>query len=154
MFEWLELKVPPLLLLVITALAMWLSAAALPGLSVSHPYRLSVAVMILLVGILIVALGVLSFRSARTTVNPLDPASATSLVTTGVYRWTRNPMYLGFLLMLIAWGVWLSNVTAIAWVVLFAWYLQRFQIVPEERILRALFGAQFDEYARNVRRWL
>lgn len=154
MLERLELKVPPLLLVAITAFAMWLSAVALPGLSSSHAYRVPVAVVILLAGLAIAVLGVLSFRSARTTVNPLNPASTSSLVTTGVYRWTRNPMYLGFLLMLIAWGVWLSNVTAIAWVVLFAWYLQRFQIVPEERILRALFGAQFDEYARNVRRWL
>lgn len=154
MLERLELKVPPLLLVAITAFAMWLSAVALPGLSSSHAYRVPVAVVILLAGLAIAVLGVLSFRSARTTVNPLNPASTSSLVTTGVYRWTRNPMYLGFLLMLIAWGVWLSHVTAVAWVVLFAWYLQRFQIVPEERILKSMFGEKFDEYARKVRRWL
>jgi len=154
MLERLELKVPPLVLVAVTSVAMWLSAVALPCLSASHPYRLPVAGAILFAGLGIIGLGVLSFRLARTTVNPLDPGSTTSLVTTGVYRWTRNPMYLGFLLVLIAWGVWLFNAISVAWIVLFAWYLQRFQIVPEERALRSIFGAKFGEYARKVRRWL
>jgi protein-S-isoprenylcysteine O-methyltransferase Ste14 len=150
----LELKVPPVLLVVLTALAMWLSAFALPWFSIAPAYRVPVASAILLAGLWITVMGVSSFRAARTTVNPLDPGSAQSLVTTGVYRWTRNPMYVGFLLVLTAWAVWLSNVISIAWIASFAWYLQRFQIVPEERALRSKFGAKFDAYCRKVRRWL
>ena len=149
----LELKVPPVILVAITAIAMWLTGVALPWFSMSNNYRAPLAAVVLLAGLGITLSGVRTFASARTTVSPLDPSSTQSLVTTGVYRWTRNPMYVGFVLILVAWGVWLSAVTSIAWVVLFAWYLQRFQILPEERALRSKFGATFEDYARRVRRW-
>jgi len=97
---------------------------------------------------------VLGFRRANTTVNPLKPEASTALVTGGVFRWTRNPMYLAMLLLLIAWACIVSNWAALAMLPLFVAYLNRFQIRPEERALQARFGAEFESYRRKVRRWL
>lgn len=98
--------------------------------------------------------GVAAFRQARTTVNPTTPATSSALVVSGIYRWTRNPMYLGFALLLLAFAVWLSKLSALLLVPVFMGYLQRFQIRPEEQALRARFGASFDAYCQRVRRWL
>jgi len=98
--------------------------------------------------------GVVSFRRAKTTVNPLRPEASAALVSTGVYSFTRNPMYLGMALVLFAWAAYLSSIWSLVGPVLFALYITRFQIVPEERALERLFGASFAEYKKRVRRWL
>ena len=98
--------------------------------------------------------GVLAFRQANTTVNPTTPVASTALVVRGVYRLTRNPMYLGFALLLLALAVWLGKMSALLLVPLFMAYLQHFQIRPEEDALHARFGASFDTYCQQVRRWL
>jgi protein-S-isoprenylcysteine O-methyltransferase Ste14 len=94
------------------------------------------------------------FARARTTVNPLAPARASRLVTGGVFAHTRNPMYLGMLLVLAGWGVWLGNALAWLGLPLFVGLLNALQIGPEERAMRQRFGADFDRYAAQVRRWL
>lgn len=98
--------------------------------------------------------GILSFRRARTTVNPLKPKNTSSLVTLGIYRFTRNPMYLGLLLVLLAWAVFLSSAWAIVGPVAFVLYINRFQIAPEERVMATMFGASYAQYKARVRRWL
>jgi protein-S-isoprenylcysteine O-methyltransferase Ste14 len=98
--------------------------------------------------------GVIEFRRARTTVDPRDPRKSTAIVTSGIYRFTRNPMYLGFLLVLVSWSVYLSNLCAAVGPVLFILYMNRFQIEPEERILSARFGEVYDAYKAAARRWL
>jgi protein-S-isoprenylcysteine O-methyltransferase Ste14 len=98
--------------------------------------------------------GIREFRVARTTVNPLQPGQATSMVTSGIYRFTRNPMYLGMMLLLVAWSAWLGNALALLLAALFVLYIGRFQIAPEERMLSRLFGPDFDAYRGQVRRWL
>mgnify|MGYP001561679199 FL=1 len=150
----LELKVPPVALLLAAALAMWLAPSAGPDFRLPPVARTAVAPALIAVGACLSLAGVASFLRARTTVNPTKPGSASSLVTTGVYRFTRNPMYLGLVLMLLGWAAFLSNALAFAVVPLFVLYMNRFQIVPEERALSALFGAEFDAYATRVRRWL
>jgi protein-S-isoprenylcysteine O-methyltransferase Ste14 len=105
-------------------------------------------------GIAIAVAGVREFRRARTTVNPLTPAAASAMVRSGIYRHTRNPMYLGMLLMLAGWAVWLASVAALAVLPAFVLYLNRLQIEPEERALASLFGRDFEDYRRSVRRWL
>jgi protein-S-isoprenylcysteine O-methyltransferase Ste14 len=87
-------------------------------------------------------------------VNPMTPEASSALVVAGIFRWTRNPMYLGMLVVLIAWALWLSNALAFIVLPLFVAYLNRFQILPEERALQARFGAEFERYCRSVRRWL
>ena len=98
--------------------------------------------------------GVVSFKLAKTTVNPNKPEQASKLVTSGIYRISRNPMYLGFAFILAGWGVWLSSVWAMLGVIGFIGYLTLFQIMPEERALTKLFGDEFTIYKARVRRWL
>lgn len=90
----------------------------------------------------------------HTTINPLSPRKSTALVTGGVYRFTRNPMYLGMACLLTAWAVWLAALLAFAGPVLFVLYITRFQIRPEERVLTELFGLPYTDYTQRVRRWL
>ena len=110
--------------------------------------------MLAVLGIAISVAGVVSFRRARTTVNPTRPDTASALVATGIYRFTRNPMYLGLFLVLAGWSAYLANAAALAGPLLFALYIDRFQIVPEERALATKFGAAFDTYRRQTRRWI
>jgi protein-S-isoprenylcysteine O-methyltransferase Ste14 len=105
-------------------------------------------------GVAVAVGGVMSFRRAKTTVNPLKPETSVALVSTGVYSFTRNPMYLGMVLALFAWALYLSSIWSFVGPVLFALYITRFQIVPEERVLDRLFGTPFAEYKKRVRRWL
>jgi protein-S-isoprenylcysteine O-methyltransferase Ste14 len=97
---------------------------------------------------------VVSFRRAKTTVNPMTPDAASSLVVSGIYRYTRNPMYLGFLLILTGWAALLSNMLALAVLPAFVVFMNRFQISPEERVLASLFPVDYAEYRARVRRWL
>ena len=105
-------------------------------------------------GLLFVLAGGISFRRARTTVNPLKPEAASALVTSGIYRYTRNPMYVGFALWLLAWGLYLASPLVLLGVLGFVLYMNRLQIAPEERALGRLFGADFAAYRQRVRRWL
>lgn len=150
------LKIPPLALVFIGALLMWLIDIAFPMPSMQGVARVAniVAVAVAAAGIAVCAAGVLSFRRAGTTVNPLEPERASKLVVRGIYRYTRNPMYLGFALLLAAWGMFLSNAVALAVVPAFVLYMNRWQIAPEERALESLFGDDWRAYRRSVRRWV
>jgi len=106
------------------------------------------------VGASLDAIALVHFLRRRTTVNPLKPSSASVLVTEGVYRLTRNPMYLGLATLLLAWAIYLGNLAALAGVPLFILYMNRFQIGPEERALEARFGAEYIAYRARARRWL
>jgi protein-S-isoprenylcysteine O-methyltransferase Ste14 len=150
----LELKVPPVALGLLTGALMWLGAWSVPRLAVPMPGRLYIAGGVALVGALVSILGVVSFKRAKTTVNPMTPEAASSLVVAGIYRVTRNPMYLGFLLILLGWAAWLSNVLALLPLAGFVIYMNVFQIRPEERALEALFGPEFEAYKKQVRRWI
>lgn len=152
--RWLEHRIPPPLVDASFALAMWVVARLLPGLSADWPGRLPVSAALALAGVLVALAGVVAFRRHHTTVNPLKPQAASALVSTGVYAFTRNPMYLGMLIVLLAWGLYLSNLAAAALVPLFVPCLNHLQILPEERVLRARFGVAFDAYASRVRRWI
>lgn len=150
----LELKIPPVALTLLTGAAMGFIAAGVPSFAGSLPYSRTIALSLAVAGASVAGLGVLTFRRAHTSVNPLRPGAAASLVTTGVYRFTRNPMYLGLLLGLTAWALFLGNLLAWVPVPLFVLYMNRFQIAPEEKALAALFDAAFTAYMRKVRRWI
>ena len=150
----LELRIPPLVLVVLSAAAMGLLAWVTPSLTWHWPYRGVVALALALAGACVVILGVAAFRHARTTVNPTRPQGASSLVRGGIYRVSRNPRYLGFVVVLFALALFLSNLLSLVLVALFVAYINRFQIEPEERALIALFGEDFAAYRREVRRWL
>lgn len=150
----LELRIPPLAMAVIFALAMggiaWLTSAwSFAG---GHAYVAGAVVWLL--GCLICLLGVVQFRVSSTTVNPTSPALSSCLVTNGIYRHTRNPMYLGFGLMLAGEGVILGSIVALILVPVYGAYLTRFQILPEERILKVKFGDTYQRFLAEVPRWI
>lgn len=118
------------------------------------PARLGVAVFFALLGALVALAGVVAFRRHKTTVNPFTPEQSTSLVATGIYRLSRNPMYLGLLLALVGWSAYLANWASALVLPAFVAYMNRFQIQPEERALTERFGSRFLAYSRTVRRWL
>ncbi len=153
MFNALELKVPPLALVFLFGALMWLVSGYSPFIT-ALPWRSAVALVCYTVGSAIVLAGVLTFRRMKTTVNPLTPEATTTMVTSGIYRLTRNPMYLGFFLILAGWAIDLSHVLAFAFLPLFVWYMNRFQILPEERALESKFPEAFTLYKRSVRRWI
>ncbi len=150
----LELKVPPVIVFAVFAGIMWLLPRAVPGAGVAFPARGFIAAgMTVIAGILALA-GISSFLKAKTTLNPHKPERSASLVTTGIYALTRNPMYLSLLLVLIGWAVYLSNLASFVLPPFFAAYIDRFQIRPEERMLVSLFGSEFKSYCKRVNRWL
>ncbi len=152
--RYLELRIPPPIVGLIVAAAMWLIASRPPVWPPSTSARLSAGVILLATGIAIALSAVVSFRRAQTTVNPLKPETSTSLVSTGIFARTRNPMYLGMLIGLLAWAVYLASALALLGPMAFALYITRFQILPEERAMHSLFGPAFSEYSQRVRRWL
>jgi protein-S-isoprenylcysteine O-methyltransferase Ste14 len=133
---------------------MLAAAWAVPLLQADIPFAKPVAWLVAAAGASLDLAGLAHFLRARTTINPLKPANASALVTRGIYRFTRNPMYLGLAMLLLAWALYLSNVAALAVLPLFILYINRFQIAPEERALAARFGAEFADYRARVRRWL
>lgn len=150
----LELKIPPPVVALIVVALMWLLAHAAPTLDVPAPLRVACAAIIGLVGAAIGVAGKVGFRRAGTTANPMKPEKASALVTGGIYRLTRNPMYLSLLLLLVAWAVFLASGWALLGPPAFVLYIGRFQVAPEERALSAMFGADYAAYKSRVRRWL
>ncbi len=150
----LELKIPPPVIAALVVISMWGISLMTPSIEIFTPYRVPVAITIALVGIAFNVTGITSFRQAQTTINPMKPESASSLVNSGIYKITRNPMYVGFLFVLIAWAAFLSSLWALLGPLAFFLYISRFQIAPEERVLSSLFGTEYAVYKAKVRRWI
>ncbi len=152
--KWLELRIPPLALTVAIVAAMVGTAHWLLDLRFEWSGSTAAATVVAVFGAMLVIFGVHEFRRASTTVNPLTPDNATRVVMGGVYRLSRNPMYLGMALLLLALAMHQSHALSFAWVAGYVAYLNRFQIRPEERALETLFGDEYRSYARAVRRWI
>lgn len=154
MMKFLELKIPPLLVLAVFVLAAGLMAVALSEKSIfADPALMSAAIVGLIMGAGVALAGVYEFRKHQTTVNPLQANNASRLVTTGIYQRTRNPMYVGFVLILAGWCLALGVKQTLWLLPLFVVYLNYFQIKPEERILSSKFPETFSDYCEKVGRW-
>lgn len=149
----LENKIPPPVIAIIFAAGMWWISGITSGVQ-PWSWRYPAALFVALIGIFFCLAGVVSFRIAKTTVNPLKPEKTSSLVCSGIYRVSRNPMYVGFALLLTAWAIYLSSFWSLIGVVGFVLYMNRFQIRPEERALLVLFGPEFERYKSNTAKWL
>jgi protein-S-isoprenylcysteine O-methyltransferase Ste14 len=150
----LELKVPPPVLALLLGLLMWLASSLVAPVEVPFGLRVGVALVLASVGLVFGLAGMASFWRAKTTINPTRPTATSSLVTSGAFRFTRNPMYLSLLLYLFAWAAYLSNLLALLFVPVYVLYINEFQIKPEERVLSSLFGPEYAAYKGRVRRWL
>ena len=150
----LELKIPPALLVVIFVAFMWLLDWLLPMFKQNWAWHEWAARGVFMIALVCIISGIISFKLARTTVNPTQPEKATAVVSTGIYRFSRNPMYLGFVLLLLAFVVKLANPITLLLVPVFIVYMNRFQILPEERALSELFGETYQHYLQQVRRWI
>jgi protein-S-isoprenylcysteine O-methyltransferase Ste14 len=150
----LETRIPPLALAIAIGGAMKLYAYACPLAIDTSPLLAVLGIGLAQLSAAIALVAFATFAHARTTINPLDPSRASSLVTYGIYRISRNPIYLSLLLLLIAYALRLASWLECLGPVLFVAYVTRFQIIPEEEILAQKFGAAFLAYKTRTRRWL
>ena len=150
----LEKKLPPPVVALSIAAAMWYGTRFAPHLDIQDGLRWSLCAVLAIVGLAFDVAGLLAFHGAKTTINPLRPEKASRLVVSGVYRLTRNPMYVGLAVNLLAWSAYLAAPLTLAGPVAFILYITRFQILPEERVLLGLFGEAYRAYCRQVPRWL
>lgn len=150
----LELKIPPpLYLLIFGVLMSWLDYF-FPEPQWQGMYNLALGGMFVLLGLVCIFWAAGLFFRAKTTVSPLTPSNSTQLVISGLYRFTRNPMYLGLLFMLIGWALYLGSLASALIVPAWVWALNRWQIGPEEKALEQRFGDDYRAYKNKVRRWL
>ena len=144
---------PPLLALIAASLMWWIDQTITWG-HMSIPYGTPMVYVLSLLGLSLIALCLIHFRLSKTTVNPHHPEKTRVLITSGLYRLSRNPMYLGLLLLLLAWWVQLEQLLAIPVLFLFIWTIHRLQIKPEERRLQEKFGDDYKHYCKQTRRWI
>ncbi|NCT70681.1 MAG: isoprenylcysteine carboxylmethyltransferase family protein [Xanthomonadaceae bacterium] len=151
-----ETRVPPPVVMALSGAVAGGLAQVWPSSLIALPssLRLTMVAALAVLGLLLNLLPKLAFGRAGTTVNPLRPASSRALVTSGLHGVSRNPMYLGHALLLVAWACWLRHPAALIGAPLYMAYVTRYQILPEERALSAMFGAAYEAYRARVRRWL
>ncbi|MSR08371.1 MAG: isoprenylcysteine carboxylmethyltransferase family protein [Gammaproteobacteria bacterium] len=150
----LDTRIPPPLAGLLMGVVAWLASSAFAQTTLPFPVRLGGAIAFVVLGLALAGAGARTVSRAKTTLNPVKPETATALVTSGIYAYTRNPMYLGMAAWLLGWSAWLGTLAGLVGAPLFVLYMNRFQIGPEERALAGLFGAEFAAYRARVCRWL
>mgnify|MGYP001212323234 FL=1 len=147
-----ETKVPPPIVTLIFGLSIYFSRGIFQVVEIKYSFYFGILLLVL--GFVILISAVRLFRKDKTTVNPLSPEQATKLVTDGIFKYSRNPMYLGMALVLGSIAVFFNLIGGIILVALFCAYITKFQILPEERAMRDLFSDDFDKYTKVTRRWI
>ena len=147
-----ETKIPPPLVTLVFGMSIYFSREMFPAIEIQ--YSLYLGIFLLLSGFFILVSAVRLFRKDKTTVNPLSPEQATKLVTDGIFKYSRNPMYLGMAIVLSSIAVFFNLLGGIILIALFCAYITKFQIIPEERAMMNLFAQDFDEYKKVTRRWI
>jgi protein-S-isoprenylcysteine O-methyltransferase Ste14 len=150
----LELKIPPDVVWVLVAGLMWFVSVRTPRVGLPAPIRIGAAVALTVAGVWMMVSARASLERANTTWRPMTPEDSSSLVTSGVYGFTRNPIYFGMLLVMLGLAVALASIWALITSAIFVVYIDRFQIVPEERALSATIGQEYLDYLASVRRWI
>lgn len=152
--EKLELKIPPAVQVIIAWLFTWLLTSFAPITHFEFAIQTSSAIALFVLGLTIIVVCGLGFFKKKTTVDPRDPSQTSALVIAGLYHYSRNPMYVGFLMMVIAFAIYMGSLAGILTIPLFIWYMNRFQIIPEEQFLQEKFADAYKDYTKSVRRWL
>jgi protein-S-isoprenylcysteine O-methyltransferase Ste14 len=146
--------IPPPLVTAFASSLMWWVHKQTPNMQLHSIANKPLAIALGLIALGLMLATVVEFWRVGTTVNPLKPTNTSSLVTSGVLRLSRNPIYLGDVLLLVAWATWLGSISALIVVPIFMAYITQFQIKPEEKALGSKFSQEFDEYCKSVRRWI
>jgi len=147
-----ETKIPPPIVTLVFGLSIYFSRGIFQVVEIKYSFYFGILLLVL--GFVILISAVRLFRKDKTTVNPLSPEQATKLVTDGIFKYSRNPMYLGMALVLGSIAVFFNLIGGIILVALFCAYITKFQILPEERAMRDLFSDDFDKYSKVTRRWI
>jgi len=150
----LQHKIPPPIITLVIALMMWGLHLLLPIRSVNFSILFYFGILCILAGLSLDIVSFLDFRKSDTTVNPLSPERATSLVIEGFYRFTRNPMYLGMLLILIGIAMLFASLSSFILLPIFVVLMNSLQIIPEEQALEKIFSQEYLDYKKKVRRWI
>ncbi len=145
-------KIPPPILALVMIVLIYLSSFFIE--STTFNYQGSLSVLVLILGLACAIPSFKLFARYKTTISPLKPSDATALVTEGMYRYSRNPMYLGLLLLIIASTIWFGTWFGIIVNILFIFLINFLQIIPEEEALLEIFSEEYEEYKKNVRRWI
>ncbi len=145
-------KIPPPILALVMIVLIYLSSFFIE--STAFNYQGSLSVLVLILGLAYALPSFKLFARYKTTISPLKPSDATALVTEGMYRYSRNPMYFGLLLLTIAATIWFGTWFGIIINILFIFLINFLQIIPEEEALLEIFGEEYEEYKKNVRRWI
>ena len=148
--------IPPPVVFLACAGLMWLIHALAPSLVYDFSYRRILFWIVLIAGVALLIAGAVNFFARKTTIRP-DRKSlpkATTLISTGAFRYSRNPLYLGLALVLVAWLIFLGNLLAIIGVIAYVMFITEYQIKPEEEDLEKIFGDEYVRYKKNVRRWI
>lgn len=152
--ERLRLKVPPLMQCALVAALMWLLARSLDA-DTSYSAVWSLLVMLVVAaGITLITLALLTLHFGRTTLDPRRPEHTARLITRGIFAYSRNPIYLGMLVLLSGWSLYLDSLYAVPGLPIYLGLVTWLQILPEERVLGLRFGAEYRQYCERVRRWL
>jgi len=149
-----QLKIPPPVYMLLAAGIMWLLDQFMPiSILFIEPWN-SVGFLFMFAAMFTDGFSLLQFFRLHTSINPLHPEKAQTLVTTGMYRFSRNPMYFGLLLLLVGLAIYLASLSPFIILPLFIVTLTKQQIIPEEIILEQKFGQDYRDYKQSVRRWL
>ena len=147
-----ETKIPPPIVTLLFGLSIYFSRGIFQAVEVKYSFY--IAILLLILGLTVLISAVRLFRKDKTTVNPLSPEQATKLVTDGIFKYSRNPMYLGMAFILGSIAVFFNLIGGIILIALFYFYITKFQIIPEERAMSNLFSQDFDKYKQITRRWI
>jgi protein-S-isoprenylcysteine O-methyltransferase Ste14 len=113
-----------------------------------------ISIITLFIGLIFIISAVIQFINRKTTVNPTKPHKTSTLVITGTYKITRNPMYLGMLLIILSFALYKASIISLILIPLFIFYINKFQIEPEEFEMRKKFGEEYEDYCKKVDRWI
>lgn len=149
----LETRIIPPMVMAIFAVLMWGVAQMSPSFDIGILGNI-LSKTFLIAGFAILFVAAFYFFKAKTTLNPMNPSNTSALVTTGLYKFSRNPIYVADVLFLLSWGFYMSNIFSLLIILGFMPYLARFQILPEERALEEIFGADYVAFKAKVRRWI
>ena len=145
-------KIPPPIVTLISGLAIYFSRNLFPN---HTGLTLDVfSILLLLFGIIIIRTAFVSFKKHQTTINPLNLTKTSSLVNTGIFKYTRNPMYLGMVFILLSIALKFNLYGGLIVILFFFTFITKFQIIPEEKAMKNLFGQEFKNYKKTTRRWL